>query len=141
MGLAQAGLDVAVVGPVGGGGRWNALLPRAERFLTRIGLDPQNPDVGGTPITGLVSVEGQRAVRFDALDADLPTMGVAVDGGAIARTAIVRTPKCGVQVKAESKERASGKPAARSLFGRVGRSFDQASSWVKSLFAKPAATG
>lgn len=47
----------------------------------------------------------------------------------------------GVQVKAESKERASGEPVARSLFGRVGRSFDQASSWVKSLFAKPAATG
>lgn len=87
LGLAQAGLDVAVVGPVGGGGRWNALLPRAERFLTRIGLDPQSPDVGGTPITGLVSVEGPRAVRFDALDADLPTMGVAVDGGALARTA------------------------------------------------------
>jgi 2-polyprenyl-6-methoxyphenol hydroxylase-like FAD-dependent oxidoreductase len=84
-GLAQQGLGVAVVGPLASGGRWNALLPRAERFFHTLGLALDGPEVGGMPIEGLHSVEGGTHTRFAAADGGALAMGVAVDTGALAQ--------------------------------------------------------
>jgi 2-octaprenyl-6-methoxyphenol hydroxylase len=90
LGLEQKGLSVEVVGPLASGGRWNALLPRAERFVQSLGVTLDGPEVGGVPIEGLISVDGHTHTRFSAGDGAALTMGVAVDTGALAQALAAR---------------------------------------------------
>lgn len=88
--LQRAGLSVGVVGPVGGGGRWSAVLPRGAAFLASLGLDPLHPAVGGFPVQGLGLVEGTRLAKADSSETRHPHIAVATDTGALARHAAQR---------------------------------------------------
>lgn len=88
--LQRAGLSVGVVGPVGGGGRWSAVLPRGAAFLASLGLDPLQPAVGGMPVQGLGLVEGTHLAKADSSETRHPYIAVATDTGALARCAAQR---------------------------------------------------
>ena len=88
--LQRAGLSVGVAGPLGGGGRWSAILPRGVAFLTSLGLDPTQAAIGGVPVEGLGLVEGTALAKADRLDSPHPYIAVATDTGALARHARAR---------------------------------------------------